>query len=304
MPLAALNYDLLAVDLDGTLLSPDGTVSDANVAAVRAAADAGLRVVVCTGRGLVECRRILDRLWGDRLPHAGPVIVAGGAITADPVTGRTLHRFGMRPSMVERAVRRVHEAQMAAMVLKDPAAAGFDYLVVEGEGGHPLDPVTAWWFELLHVSFRTVIGLDQDEHPEQTVRVGACADAEHALRLEMHFREEFGSEATLHAFPAVVPGRDGDPAGSRRVHILEVFDAAANKWSAVSRLAAEMGVPTERVATIGDEVNDVPMIEGAGLGIAMGNAIDRVRAAARRVTASNREHGVARAIERILSGAW
>ncbi len=300
MPLTTLNYDLLAVDLDGTLLGPDGSVSEANVAAVRAAADAGLRVVVCTGRGLVECRRILDRVWGDHLPQAGPVIVAGGAITADPATGRTLHRFQMPEGMVRRAVARVHGAGLAAMVLKDPAAAGFDYLVVEGAGGHPLDPVTAWWFEMLHVSFKTVVSLEQDEHPEQTVRVGACADAEHATRLAMHFREEFGAEATLHSFPAVV----AKDLGTRRVHILEVFDAAANKWTAVERLAAEMGVPTDRVAAIGDEINDAPMIAGAGLGIAMGNAIEQVRGLAQRVTKPNTESGVAHAIDRILSGAW
>jgi hydroxymethylpyrimidine pyrophosphatase-like HAD family hydrolase len=55
---------------------------------------------------------------------------------------------------------------------------------------------------------------------------------------------------------------------------------------------------------VGDQINDVTMIRGAGLGIAMGNAIEAVRAVADRVTTSNAEAGVARAIEMVLCGEW
>ena len=88
------------------------------------------------------------------------------------------------------------------------------------------------------------------------------------------------------------------------VHLLEVFDRQVSKWTAIHRLALEQGVPRERIAAIGDEVNDLAMIEGAGLGVAMGNAVPAVKAAARAHTASNAQDGVAVAIRRILSREW
>jgi len=63
-------------------------------------------------------------------------------------------------------------------------------------------------------------------------------------------------------------------------------------------------VPPERVAAIGDEINDLQLIENAGLGVAMENAVPAVKAVARRVTRSHAHDGVAYAIERILSGEW
>ena len=68
--------------------------------------------------------------------------------------------------------------------------------------------------------------------------------------------------------------------------------------------AASKAVPTERIAAIGDEINDLSMISNAGLGIAMANAATRVREAADQITESNNEDGVAHAIERMLDGVW
>ncbi|HVZ94165.1 MAG TPA: HAD hydrolase family protein, partial [Phycisphaerales bacterium] len=75
-------------------------------------------------------------------------------------------------------------------------------------------------------------------------------------------------------------------------------------WTAIHRLAMEQRIPRERIASIGDEVNDLAMIEGAGLGIAMGNAVPAIKEAAKAHTESNAKDGVARAIERILNGEW
>ncbi|MFN7613875.1 MAG: HAD-IIB family hydrolase, partial [Phycisphaerae bacterium] len=71
-------YDILARDLDGTLLRSDGTVSPASIAAIERARKAGLRVIVCTGRGWVECKHILEQIR-----QSDPVVVAGGAIVAE-----------------------------------------------------------------------------------------------------------------------------------------------------------------------------------------------------------------------------
>jgi 5-amino-6-(5-phospho-D-ribitylamino)uracil phosphatase len=295
-----MRFRLLAIDLDGTLISGDGEISTANRHAVARARAAGMRVVVCTGRGLAECRRYLDAI-----DQTDPVAVAGGSIIADPGTGRTLHRFPVPTGLVERTVRRLVEGGHPALVLKDPAGADYDYLVVDGPHRLPLDAVTEWWFGRMNVRVRYARGLDEDEHPEHTVRVGACGLSSVLTRLRDDLLEAAGGAAQVHSFPAVVAPEHASrlPSGES-LDILELFDAQATKWSAVSHLAAGWGVDASEVMAIGDEVNDVSMIRHAGLGVAMGNAVPEVLRVAARRTRRHDEDGVAHAIDRVLAGEW
>ncbi len=297
-PRTSLSCDLIALDLDGTLLRPDGTVSPRSIDAIHAARAAGVDVIVCTGRGYVECRHVLE--W---INQTDAVIVAGGSITACGRTGQTIDRVPMHPSLVSRVVDILHAHAQAAMVLKDPSAAGYDYLVLGGVDEHPVDPVTSWWFEELGVTARFARTLEDDDHPEQTVRVGLCTDQHAAGPISRALLAELPDSAVLHDFPAVVGPRQGQ-SEPRRVNIVEVFDGRASKWNAIERLATERGIDPSRVAAIGDEVNDVSMIQGAGLGVAMANAVPSVVEVADRRTESNAEDGVANAIDRLLSGAW
>lgn len=296
----ACRYDLIAIDLDGTLLSPDGTVSAANRDALAEADGAGVRVAICTGRGLVECDHVLTAL-----EHREPVVVAGGSMTACPVRRSTLHRFTLEPELVTQATTRLLSHGHPVMVLKDPAAAGYDYLMVLGEDEHPVDPVTAWWFERLRVPVRYARTIEEDEHPEHTVRLGVCGMSGALSAIEADLLAVFGRDAVMHNFPAVVaPEATGSLPEGQRPHILEVFDSDASKWSAIRWLADREGIAPERIAAIGDQVNDVSMIAGAGLGVAMGNAVESVRAAAVRHTLSNAEDGVAHAVRMMLDGRW
>ena len=296
----ARRYDMLALDLDGTVLDPQSKVRPAVADAIARARAAGLLVAVCTGRGLPEAREALDAIG-----QTGPVIVAGGSIIAEPIAGRTLHRFPMHPTLTARLTETLLSRGHPVLVLKDAHAAGYDYLIVTGQRRLSLDPVTQWWFEEMAVSIRLVTDVTRDPHPEHTVRVGVCAHAEELTALERLVREGFDDTVTVHNFPAVVAPQDATHwAGGEVAHILECFDARADKWNAVRHLAAERGIDPARIVAVGDQVNDVSMIRGAGCGIAMGNAIEAVRAVADRVTASNAEEGVARAIEMVLCGEW
>ena len=295
-----LRYDLIAIDLDGTLLDAKGRVSDANLRAIHAARAAGIRTVVCTGRGLAECRHITSAIG-----QTDPVAVAGGSIIADPVSGRTIRRFPVKLPLVHDTVDRLNAMGHAALVLKDPCEAGYDYLVVQGVQRLPLDPVTNWWFQNMSIKVRYIENIHDDEHPEHTVRVGACGYSDALARLKADLLEAAGGKAQVHSFPAVVaPEHASRISDGRSLHILELFDADATKWSAVSHLAAKWEISPSRIAAIGDEVNDESMIRGAGLGIAMGNAVPLIRQAANRHTTRHDEDGVARAIDHILSGAW
>jgi hydroxymethylpyrimidine pyrophosphatase-like HAD family hydrolase len=81
---------------------------------------------------------------------------------------------------------------------------------------------------------------------------------------------------------------------------LELHDRAATKWSAIEWLLGEWAIRPEQVIAIGDDVNDLPMLRAAGLGFAMGNAGEAVKAAADAVTSSNEEDGVARALRAVF----
>lgn len=293
-------YDILAVDLDGTLLRRDGCVSRVSIDALARAREEGLRVVVCTGRGWVECKHILAAIR-----QQDPVVVAGGSIIAQPESGRTVHRFSMAHTLVRGAVDTLLAQRHAALVLKDPSEAGFDYLVVRGEHNVELDPVTRWWFGAMNVRVREAVHLDHDEHPEHTVRVGACAPASKLSSLTAALAASAGADGVVHDFPAVVAPDDACGTGTHDpMHVLELFDARATKWAGITHLAAAWDIAPERIAAIGDQINDLSMIKGAGLGIAMSNAIPALKDAAERHAPTNEEDGVAYAVERVLSGEW
>ncbi|MBX3390735.1 MAG: HAD hydrolase family protein [Phycisphaeraceae bacterium] len=294
-----MRFRLLALDLDGTLFNRESVISPANIAAVDRARDAGLRVVVCTGRGLLECVGGLEAI-----NQREPVVVAGGAIIADPLTRTTLHRFNIHQSLVHNAVEIILASKHAALVLKDPLQAGFDYLVVNPEGC-PIDPVSQWWFSKMNVEVRYTQSLADDPCPLATVRVGACGRGHILDGAKGKLIAALGDRAVIHNFPAVISPEHAKAVGTgESLNILEIFDRDATKWSAISYLACEWAIEPSQVVAIGDEINDVSMIEGAGLGIAMGNAIPAVKAAAKRVTLSNAESGVAYAIDRVLAGEW
>lgn len=307
--ITSIGYDLIAIDLDGTLLCPSGRISPANAAAVRRAREAGVRVTICTGRGLVECRA-----FAQQIEQRDPVVVAGGAMLSCPTSLSTLHRFAMDRGLVGELVECMLSHGHAALVLKDPDGTrprngdaselhGHDYLVVSPNGWEGIDPVTRWWFKELDVPVKVVARLDEDEHPECTVRVGVCGTKRATRQVAADVRKSFTNRTTLHHFQAVVPGTHPEH-DDDHILILEAFGRDVNKWTAIRWLAERDGIDHARIAAIGNDINDVAMLSGAGLGVAMGNAIPEARDAAHRHTLPNDRDGVAHAIDKVLAGEW
>lgn len=286
------SIDVLAIDLDGTLLGPDGRVSRANADAVAEARLAGLDVVIATGRALIECREALGAI-----DHSGAMIGAGGAVLSQAATGRTIDRQIMPLDVVDEVARALVHHDHKALLLKDADATGYDYLAV---GPAPLDPSTGWWFAHLPVRVRFVDHIDDDPDPGQTLRVGTIAPHDELLSVAMQLREDLGDRALLQHWAAVAVEQSED----NPTYMLEVFNTRVSKWAMLRVYAERYGHDPERIGAIGDGLNDVSMVEGASIGIAMANADDAVRAVADRVTDSSHEDGVARAIERILEQQW
>src|SRR4029079_17791694 len=85
------------------------------------------------------------------------------------------------------------------------------------------------------------------------------------------------------------------------VEVLEIFDPAVNKWQGVLHVARRHGIEPQEIVAIGDDVNDLPMIASAGLGVAMGNARPEVQAVAKLVIGRNDEEGLANFLEELVT---
>ncbi len=255
-------------------------------------------MTICTGRALVECTEVIRRL-----EQTDPVIVSGGALVACPRTGRTIERFTMGKDLVAK-VAAFCKRDRPMVMLKDSHATGYDYLAVSPKGPAALDVANTWWFEHMKASVRHAVSVHHDEHPEDTIRVGAYQANRPIDELAAELREAFGEVTAQQHFSGVLLPAEKILGHVSSVHIVELFDPLACKGQALARLAEDLEIPIEATAAIGDQTNDLSMIRGAGLGIAMGNAHDEVRAAAKRQTHDVNSGGVARAIEMMMKGEW
>jgi hydroxymethylpyrimidine pyrophosphatase-like HAD family hydrolase len=84
-------------------------------------------------------------------------------------------------------------------------------------------------------------------------------------------------------------------------YMCEIAPSGVTKWTGILRLADSWGIGASEICAVGDDVNDIPMIQGAGLGVAMGNALPEVKAAADRVAPRHDEDGLVTVVEWLLS---
>jgi hypothetical protein len=258
-----MRFDLIALDLDGTLLDSQERISLRNRRAIENALAAGIRIVLVTGRGVDMPIRV-SRELGLNLP----VICCHGALTKDFGANRTL---GHIPVPMQYAKPMIEFSERKGLSVAIYAEEFFYRL--EGSKLHMDDMRGPAWREVK--TFAEVM------HTAPTFirfmgRESVAAMEEEFRDLPLHFKHE----TWLDFVECAVTSRD------------------ATKQRALARLCADFQVPPERVLAIGDSRNDVPMLRWAGVGVAMANALPEVREAVKYVTAGNEEDGVAEAIER------
>ncbi len=258
------SIDLVALDLDGTLLAPDESVSPRNRKAIAAALAAGIRVVLVTGRGVDTPIRVSKEL-GLNLP----VICCHGALTKD---------FGANKILEHVPV----PLQYAKPMIEFAEAQGLAIAVYHDEAFHRLEGSKIYMDDMRGPGWREAPSLSEilrDGAPTFIRFLGP----ESVQRMQREFGDlplAFRYETWQDFVECAVLSRE------------------ASKKNALAKLCADFGVSAERVLAIGDSRNDVPMLRWAGIGVAMGNALPEVRESVRYVTASNDRDGVAQAIER------
>ena len=281
---------MIAIDLDGTLLSPAGQVTPRVKSAVHAALRAGYLVCFATGRNWTESKTVIDAV-----EHYASAVFVGGAVVVDTAKKLTLHRTLMDADLARAVSARIEAEGHAALALQDTDSAGVDYVVSGGEGGGAfrLDPSIEQWMRVTAATVHRQASLATFGH-EHTVRVGTVAPTAESRRVRETLQAEFGERVMCHSL--WVSAFD--------VEVLEVFDPGVNKWEGILHVARAHDVSPEQIIAIGDDMNDVPMLQKAGLGVAMGNARPEARAAAKRVIGANADEGLAIFLEELVaSGA-
>jgi 5-amino-6-(5-phospho-D-ribitylamino)uracil phosphatase len=274
-------YRMIAIDLDGTLLSPEGKVTDRAKTAVHKCLSAGLLVCFATGRNWTESKTVLEAV-----AHYDSAVFVGGAHVVDTKQEVTLHRTMMEPSLAAEVCRELESNGHAVLALQDTGTAGVDYLIT-ADG--TLNPATSQWMRLTSAKVHRVPSLGDYAH-EHTIRVGIVAEPDEVARVEKELAEKFGERIMMMSIRVPQAG----------VTVLEVFDPAVNKWEGIMHVARKHGIEPEQIIAIGDDVNDVPMISRAGLGVAMGNARDEIKAIAKRVIGHNKDEGLAIFLEELV----
>jgi Cof subfamily protein (haloacid dehalogenase superfamily) len=279
---------LIAIDMDGTLLPALAqTVSPRGALALRAAQEAGVTVVIATGRRSAYTTPLLDGLG---LRADTPLITSNGAVTKT-LGGETIDRCHMEARVARGLCGLLRGFGSVVFTFDRP---GRGELVLENlEQAHGR---ISLWIEANRNAIEVVKPLEDaipdGEDPIQGMVAGSVAQmraAESALKASEWVSD---CESACTVYPA------------RDLSILDLLPPGVTKGWALAQLAARLGVDRKETMAIGDNWNDVEMLEWAGQGVMMGNAAGELRTLAKtrgwKQAPSNDQDGAAVAIETAL----
>ncbi|MCC7146132.1 MAG: HAD family phosphatase [Phycisphaeraceae bacterium] len=267
-PLPADPPLLVAIDMDGTLLRSDDTLSQATITAVQQVTELGVKVVLATARPPRSVAAIERQLGLDTLQ-----INHNGALIYDPRAGRPLYHHPLNASLARQLIavaRKIDPSLAVGIDVVDQfhsdgnAAAALRREPCVGYQDQPLGSLD----KVLQSPVTKVLFLGQ---PDSLGRLQMLLADKSAAKVTMAFTHQ---------------------------HLLQIMAAGVDKAAALAKVAEHYGIARDRVMAIGDAPNDVPMLLWAGLAVAMGNAWDDARRAAHFVAPDNNADGVAAALRR------
>jgi len=265
-------YKLVALDMDGTLLREDKTISDRTKKAIKDARDIGTTVVLATGRPIEGVKKVLEEL--DMLTDKDYVLSYNGALvqkTSDKkviskvaLTGKDAHylyelskKLGVNMHAFSEKLGLV-TPKMSKYTEIEANINGINASVIDMNTIHEDDVI----IKIMMIDEPEILGAAFDNLP----------------------KEVFEKYTVVRSTP----------------YFLEFLNKDANKGVGVELLAKHLGIKQDEIITMGDAGNDIHMIEYAGLGIAMGNAFDEIKEIANYITDTNENDGVAKAIEKFV----
>ena len=267
---------LIATDLDGTLVTPQEGISPGNLRALHRAAAKGIKVVLCTGRHPGMTAEVYQQL-----AIAHPAITANGALTVASIPGPSIQEQLMEDSLVEKVVE---------LALKN--GAGYTLYTRNMMVEHFIhkeyaDFILSRQRGLAEIGFSVIHHGTPEEHLARvkgnTIKA-VCyqLDPAHTPKMDQAVKQ------------AALPGE----VCTSWAGYYEINAPGVTKGQAIAALCQRFGITTDNVMALGDQCNDLSIFSCAGLKIAMGNAVDELKAVADWVSPHYMEDGVARAVER------
>jgi Cof subfamily protein (haloacid dehalogenase superfamily) len=271
---------LLATDIDGTLLNPQFQISEGDLAALRRAHAAGMEIVLVTGRRHTFALPIAQQLGFDLW-----LISSNGAVTRS-LSGETFHR-DLMPAEI---CRQLCEAMI---LFRGNTVLTFDKEVKGAIVLEHLDEIGASirrWLEKNMEFIEFVVPIERAlvSDPVQAMFCGTMA----RMSLALEALKGTGLMDKITVLRTEYPVRD--------LSMIDVLNRGCSKGHALERWARHRGFHRDEVMAVGDNHNDVEMLEFAGHPVIMGNACEELRARGWRVTLGNEACGVAAALEEVM----
>jgi len=279
---------LLALDIDGTLTDPNFQVPARNIAALRAAHESGIEIILATGRrhdyALPIARELGFPVW---LISSNRALIR----SSDSETFFT-DRLPARTAL--ELIQYMDEFRRHAVLTFDrpTCVPGNDSLVLES--ADELNNTVSRWLEVNRPYIKFVSPLEDalTEDPLQAMYCGRVAAME---KLQKRLNQaDFLDKITV--MRTQYDHRD--------LCILDILNRECSKGHALKRWAAERGINRDQIMAIGDNHNDLEMLEFAGVAVVMENASNELKQNGWKVTGSNAESGVAQAVYELLGLAF
>jgi Cof subfamily protein (haloacid dehalogenase superfamily) len=274
-------YRLLAIDIDGTLVNSRNELTHATKSALARAGEAGIHVVLATGRRYSQALPLVEPLALDV-----PLVTASGALVKNPINHHTLYQSQFDPQVLHDVVALIAASGYDPILCADTFDEGFDYYHARAcvESRELTE-----YFEANPGCGRLCPEL-LTHPPLDTFGGFVMGTFEQMLALEEAMHRKLPGK--LHTNVLRSPRYQG--------YFAEFSPAGVTKWSAVQWLAQQWNIEPSAICAVGDDVNDIPMIREAGLGVAMGNALPSVKAAADRIAPSHDHDGLVQVVEWLL----
>ena len=267
-----MKYKLIAMDLDGTLNNDQKIITEKTKAALMAAQKAGIRLALASARpspGLFKERDILQ------LQDYGGILMSynGGRIV-EAASGKVLFQTAMKKEEAQAVLRFL--AQLPVTPILDD---GVQFYVTD-KNGYKVD----YECQNNRMECREVANLADDLNFDP-IKILLSVMPEEIKTVQKQIADFLPKDLVV---VQTAP------------FYLEVIPASINKGQGIRDICQVLKISPEEVIAFGDAENDIPMLRAAGMGVAMGNAADPVKAAADMVTLSNNDDGIAAALEKLL----
>jgi Cof subfamily protein (haloacid dehalogenase superfamily) len=262
---------IIAVDLDGTLLTDKKIISSRTKNALQNAIKAGHHVVIATGRPYRA-----STMYYQELGLTTPIVNFNGAFVHHP----TSPSWGTYHSPFDVKVAKEIVESSESFTVRNILAEVMDDVYLHYHDEDLMDLFSVGSPKIQTGNLKEIL-----QHDPTSILIQADEDKVDDIRKHL---------SDLHA-EVIDHRRWGAP-----FHVIEIVKSGLNKAVGLKRISDHFGVPADRIIAFGDEDNDLEMIEYAGHGVAMGNAIPQLQSISNFVTKTNEEDGIAHYIEDVL----